>query len=397
MAFLFVLGFSTASPAYYFSNIRRNPLQLGLLLFFLWQMVSTLFSENQAAGWKELVQRLPLLLFPLAFSFISLSENNRQRLLLFYSFAAVVGSFIGFMYGLYLAIQLNDYGYIYNDNISSFINGKQAVYFGLYINIAVIFMLRQLQQGISVLEPFKKWMYVGIIWLLFVNFMLASKMAMISLGLILVGMMGSYLIKHKKYMEGLLLIVGILVAVVLLGKFFPKTLNRFNGLTETNYQFDNDQMENHFNAAFDAQKWHSTNVRMAVWRCGFEIWKAKPLLGTGLGDRKQVIKEKYEEKKFWFALKTEKNLHNQYLDVLVSMGPIGLLLFVGAFVLYPLFYFRRYRLSEGIYCILCIAFCLLTENMLDRYQGLILIGFIIPFMAMRRNEEALPQEESLAK
>ena len=197
-------------------------------------------------------------------------------------------------------------------------------------------------------------------------------------------------------MEVAILGLGLIIGSVVLIKLFPKTLNRFKGTTETEYQFDNQNMENHFNADFDKNKWNSSNTRAAIWTCAMEVWRTQPLFGTGVGDKKDDLKRKFEEKKFWFALHTNKNTHNQYLDVLMSLGLTGLLIFILCYFVYPLWIFIQQKQGFAIMVFLLLALCLITENMFGRYQGIVLIALILPLASKieaAKLEKAVEEEE----
>ena len=104
-------------------------------------------------------------------------------------------------------------------------------------------------------------------------------------------------------------------------------------------------------------------------------------MGVGLGDRNDALMMKYKENEFWYGLGSQKNTHNQYLDVLMSMGIIGLFLFLITFFIYPIKMFFKQRQVFAIVVYVLLAICFMTENMLDRYQGLIFISFVLPLSA----------------
>lgn len=356
----------------------------GIILFFLLQVISVVLSTNKIEGFKLLGSIAPFLLFAVSFCFLDFSQKIWKRLLYFLAVAITIASFIGFGYGLYQAITKHDSGYIYNDNIC-FILGKQAVYFAFYVSTAIIIFIFQLGQ-----QEKEGWsgtkIYSALVWLFAIIFLLASRTAMFSLLLILCIYLGYILIQKKKYMEMGLLFFSLVIGSVVLVKLFPKTLNRFKGTTETDYQFDNQNMENHFNADFDKNKWNSSNTRAAIWTCALEVWKQSPVLGTGFGDKNDELKKKYEEKKFWFAITTNKNTHNQYLDILMGMGIAGLIAFLITYFIYPLIVFFKQRKHIAVMIFLLLALCLITENMFARYQGIVLLAFLLPLASKIETE-----------
>ncbi len=376
MGAVLALSLSTISKENFIDSIRKSKVLIGIIFFFLLQIFSLLLSEDKKEGMALLLRRLPLFLLPASFIFINFKKETWNKISLFYALAATLASIVGFFYGAYGFFVSKDSGFLYNDNISMIL-GKQAVYFGLFVSSAIVIYLFQLNQDIEIAKKYRPCFFIAIIWLLFILFMLASRSAMLGLLLVFFCYVSYNIVRKKKYLEGILVMLCLIVGAVILSKLFPKTLNRFQGATATNFQFENQNAENHFNAAYDESKWNGTNTRIAIWKCAFEIWKANPLLGTGIGDRSGDLKKKYEEKKFWYAFNTNKNTHNQYLDILISMGIIGLLLFLLLFFIYPVCSFIKQKQTLAIILFLLLAICLFTENMFDRYQGIIFIPFML--------------------
>jgi O-antigen ligase len=377
MVLVFVLSLIFAFKNKITLSIKKNKALPGIVLFFFTQLLSVLLSTNKQEGFNQLSNVVPLFLFAISFCFIDFKQETWNRILYFFAVVTVIASIIGFTGGIYSTVTKHDTGYLYNDNICALL-GKQAVYFAFYVSAAIIIFIFQLNTNQHEKGKQKGWIYLAIIWLFFVIFMLASRAAMFSLLLILIVYMGSIILRRKKYMEGCILLLGLIIGSVVLIKLFPKTLNRFQGTTETNFQFDNKNVENHFNAAFDTTKWNSSNTRAAIWTCATEVWKAHPILGTGLGDKNDELRKKYEEKNFWYALTTNKNTHNQYLDILMSMGVIGLIIFLICYFIYPFWVFYKQRQIFPVMLFLLLALCLLTENMFGRYQGIVFLAFILP-------------------
>jgi O-antigen ligase len=377
MALIFLLSLTSAFKDGITHALSKNKAIPGIVLFFIMELLSVLLSTNKQEGFNQLSNVIPFFLFGSAFCFIDFKQETWNRILYFYAAVTVIASVIGFAGGAYYSVTKHDTGYLYNDNICELL-GKQAVYFAFYVSIAIIILIFQLNTRSRTKEKSPSWVYLAIVWLFFIIFMLASRAAMFSLVLILFVYLGSSIIKRKKYLEGFILLFSLVISAVVLIKLFPKTMNRFHGTTETAYQFDNKNAENHFNAAFDTTKWNSSNTRAAIWTCALEVWKTQPLLGTGIGDKNDELRKKYEEKNFWYALTTNKNTHNQYLDILMSMGIAGLIIFLICYFAYPFWIFYKRKQIFPVMIFLLLALCLITENMFGRYQGIVLLAFILP-------------------
>lgn len=386
MALILILSFFSPSDHTKWQRILKNKISVGIIIFYLYQVLSVALSANMKSGVAILMLRLPLLILPLAFCFIDFEKRTWNKIVLFFAIATTIASIIGFAFGVYLSIKENDSGNLYNDNISDFI-GKQAVYFALYVGVAIMVFVIQLKEQPPIIQRYRFWVYSAVVWLLFITFMLASRTAMIGLLFILIIYILKSSIERKKIMEAALLVFCILIGSVIISKIFPKILNKFKGTTEITFQFDNKNVENHFNAEYDETKWNGTNTRAAIWTCAIDVWKAQPVMGTGLGDRDDELMGKYKVNKFWYGLGSEKNTHNQYLDILMSMGVIGLFVFLITFFIYPFKMFFKQKQFFSITVYLLLAICFLTETMLARYQGLVFISFIMPLAAKMVNEK----------
>jgi O-antigen ligase len=189
-----------------------------------------------------------------------------------------------------------------------------------------------------------------------------------------------YVFKQKKYLEGATLIMGLLIGGFLVIKFFPKTINRFKELTYTKFDYRQTGPESHYNMAVDTGQWNGANTRLAVWQCGWELFRQHPFFGIPIGDKKEKLMEIYKKKDFQFAIHTQKNLHNNYLDILVSLGIIGLILFLVSWIILPIRLAWQYRDGLAVLIILTFAIAMITENYFDRSLGGMLFGFFIPFL-----------------
>lgn len=393
MALLFVLSLVSAFKTKLKSSLQNNKVLPGIVLFFFTQLLSALLSANKQEGFNQLSNVVPFFLFAISFYFIDFKQETWNKILHFYAVVTVIASIAGFAGGVYYTVTKHDTGYLYNDNICELL-GKQAVYFAFYVSAAIIIFIFQLNGNKNQNKIPITWIYLSITWLFFIIFMLASRAAMFSLLFILFIYLGNSILRRKKYMEGCILLLSLIIGSVVLIKLFPKTLNRFQGTTETSYQFDNKNVENHFNAAFDTAKWNSSNTRAAIWTCATEVWKAQPLLGTGIGDKNDELRKKYEEKNFWYALSTNKNTHSQYLDILMSMGIIGLVIFLICYFIYPFWIFYKQRQIFPVMIFLLLALCLITENMFGRYQGIVLLAFMLPLACKIETSIDIIQEPS---
>lgn len=86
----------------------------------------------------------------------------------------------------------------------------------------------------------------------------------------------------------------------------------------------------------DKSMYHgSFGERLAAWEIGLDIFKDKPLIGTGVGSEMDALKEKIDFlniKAFKIdAIYNIKHYHSNYVTYLVQLGIIGLILYLHIF------------------------------------------------------------------
>lgn len=134
--------------------------------------------------------------------------------------------------------------------------------------------------------------------------------------------------------------------------------------------FQNDRVNNIFLSFEDASfSWSDVDPRVRIWSCGWELFKEcpHPLFGYGCGAAKDLLHEFYLKSGFSLAANANWEMHNQFMEVLVENGILGLLFFVGMLML-PMFVKSPFRKFYLVWIpILC--FNLFFESMLSRSIG----------------------------
>jgi len=307
-----------------------------------------------------------------------LIEIKRNDFILFLKSAILmigVIPVVGFINQLGLYNQTGDSGYFYNDNLVSIVE-KQAVYYALFINVALVSLFSLWNLG-EIKKPTQKLTSI-LLFVVFVGaqYLLACRTAMLTtvfifLGFVLIILIGKVSKKHVA-----LLMSGILLFILTMTAVFPKVLKRFNSITNLEYKYDNPNPINHFNGEIKDENWNGLNTRLAIWNCAIEEIKKKPIFGDGLGDVQESLMKNYEEKNFILARERNHNTHNQYLDILMSNGILGFIIFFTFLV----FLFLK-AIKERNWLLLGIVFTFalacLTENILNRNQGIVFMGLFI--------------------
>ncbi|MDP4252683.1 MAG: O-antigen ligase family protein, partial [Bacteroidota bacterium] len=214
-----------------------------------------------------------------------------------------------------------------------------------------------------------------------IQFMLASRIAIIGLysGLLVIAL--AWMIKNRKLVRGLTLILALVGVFFLLVHWFPKTMDKFKEMTYTAYQFDARPIENRVDKRrVNPEQWNGMNIRLAVWKCAGELVDHNWVMGIPLGDKQDRLMDVYRAKHFDFALTTRRNMHSTYLDVLANLGVVGLILFLLGFLFLPAVACYKDNDALGGFILISFAIALSTETYIDKSVGCILLGFFISFV-----------------
>ena len=273
--------------------------------------------------------------------------------------------------------------FLYNDSFTEILK-QQSIYISLLVNLSIyIFADHILYKK----NRYRGWMIITVIFLFAISYLLASRNLMLVLYIFTIGFALHCIFNQKKYLQGATILFGLLLGIFVIFKVFPKTFNRYKELAYTQFDYKSMAKESHYNMEVTKDQWNGANFRMAAWRCGWELFLSSPIKGVDIGDKKDKLMEKYREKDFQFALQTQRNVHNNYLDILYSMGLVGLSLFLVGWVIFPFVYAKRYKDWLSVCIILTFAVAWITEIYFDRSLGGMLTGFFVPFVLSDKNKK----------
>lgn len=338
-------------------NFKNNKQILYVFLFlFLTYVFSLFYTDNISFGLRKVEKTLTLVLIPLF-----VLTHQKKDFNLKWIFASLGG-------GLYLAIivcwavvfysiytnatpwvQLQYFfKWIYSSwNLSRPLGGHPS-----YLGVLIVLFVAAVSAG-SMFKKFRR-NRVAII-LLFVPLLIflmqtGSRVSLICLGLI--GLI--YTIKNISS-KSVILFGTLLVILVGLSYQFDFMGRKFDKMTDFKGEFRFERLE----------RW--TNILEALSD------EKSFLLGVGPGDTRTVYEVAYIEGKHYKALNENYNAHNQYLELLVGAGVVGLFLFV--------FLFYKFALSTKLqdvsfhFFIIFIIFSY-SESILERSQGVFMFSFL---------------------
>ena len=355
-----------------------------MILFFVWHIVSGIVSHNHKEALVMLTLRLPLLVFPLSIGLLYIRAELKDRILLAFIIIITATCIVCMAYSIGQYRQFHDAGYLYNDSLTSVIK-VQSIYFALIVNLALFSYFYLLRKGSFAIE-YIGLAYLSIAFLLVFHFMLASRIAIISLYSVFLFFGILYIVRRKRYLEGISLIMSLIIGAILLFKLFPKTLNRFDELNYSSYNFNSHGRESHYNMNLTPEQWNGANIRLAVWKCAEQLAREYWLLGAQLGDKQDRLMDVYRSKEFDFAIQTKRNTHSNYIDVFITFGVVAFTIFIFGYVIIPIRKAVRTNDLLGGLIIGFLAISMITETYMDRSMGCLLLGFFLSFISAWRNK-----------
>lgn len=195
--------------------------------------------------------------------------------------------------------------------------GLNAIYLSNYCIACIIWLLyyafiykgpKPFQLGVSV--------SLGICAFLFLMMFLLSSKLSLALIIVFTIVMALYIGRKKKSLLKAALVLGVigLTSVILV-----KNLHYLNWrIAETRLKPYSGPEDNNNGLA----------LRIATWSSALELIGERPLLGYGLKGANEALVEKYIEKKFEAGIPEKYNSHNQFLEIALKSGVVGLLLFL---------------------------------------------------------------------
>jgi len=376
---IFVLSCVYNSPAEKWKILVLRKEVLLMILFYLLHIVSVFFSQDRQEALSMLVLRIPLLLLPLSLGLLYIPRALKDRILLAFCFVVTLVALICLVCALTKYLQTGDGVYLYNDSLTLPIR-MQSSYFALVVALAVFSSFYLLERG-CLARQYKLYAQLSIVFLLIFHFLLASRISIFILYTGLLILAGSYMVKMKRAGLGMLLVTGLLICVVVCVRSFPKTLNRFRELEYPAYNFTSEAAESHYNGHLTPDQWNGANIRLAIWKCGWQLGKAHWLTGVQLGDKQARLIEAYKANGFDFGVRNRRNMHSLYLDIFCCFGIIGLALFLAGYLVLPLRTAWRSTDWLGLAILSTFAIGMIVESYFDRSAGCLLAGFFFSFIA----------------
>ena len=346
--------------------ILKNPYSILWICYYVVLLLGLIYTSNTAEGWKDVLLKITLLLWPLAFSsWPAPILKYKDKLLQAFAWLTSLSGLIAVVIGLF-RWQASGTGI---KRIYSFItiwefipNHYMAMYASFSVFIFIMLYINKKQNGLKTV--------IGLILLLALIGITSVRIQLIAIPItafVFVFYHKTSKIIKRKLITGS---IGVVIAMAAIVLILPSTRNRLNE-TIDEIRSINGMVNN-----------KQTNHRVFLWKYGMDVIEDNFWIGTGTGSGDEALGQKLENctARFWDGHTTyllgskNYNYHNSYLQHFATHGIIGFLLFIT--IMFGPFIISRKSIGSIEAVFLTIAsISFFTESMLERQAGVLFFGF----------------------
>ncbi len=351
---------------------------------FIIYLISLIYTNNIKEGLLMITRTSPFLAFPLIFAFLSVGQitteifNKTTKIFTTAVFLKLLFTQLSLLSFFENKTQVSKWDYRKGFELITDVHGT---YFSLWIGFASLFLLSEILKELKSKNLFKAVAFGIIISYFF--YWQATLEARIPLIATLILSFVLIVIKTKKVIAvplfGLIIAAFYFVVISQAPNYFNKTKKIFEydfSLPKGNYNINYSSISNF-------------QIRNGIYLCSFEVIKKSWLFGYGVGDTQDQLRSCYEanlESNVYEVFTF--NSHNQYLQVCLSSGIFGLIIF-----LYSQLSLISYALRNSdtlfLFFLLLCFFCLLSENIFSRHDGVIFYTFIGSMMLFKNEQKII--------
>jgi O-antigen ligase len=354
------------------------------ILYYLWQVFSLLYTKDLKLGMLNLFSRLSLILFPFVLIFPGEIIKSKAKLLIrLFAFGTFLYLVFCFGYALYRSLNINeglltfnprppDYfwlSYFYGADLTI---SQHPAYTSMYVLLSVFICLEEWFDNTKKILNRLCWLTLGTL-LLISQYFISSRAGILS-SIVLLPIY--FIFKLRNFGKRKFAWIWILLIIIAL---IPVLLK-------------NQRVDYLFGELFNKQVGYERkkDPRFLIWKSSLNVAKKNLFLGVGIGDVKSELALEYDRIGEEQMAKERLNAHNQFLEVLLENGIIGLILFVSIFVCMIYIAISDKNILYGFFIMIVFIF-FLFETMLYRLAGVTffsMFSFLLLVPDMGKKEES---------
>lgn len=344
-------------------NGNSGKLFLLFVLLFFWQVAGVFLSESYGSGAERIIKRVSFLLFPLVLFYPGYKISDNMKIIM-RTFALGIAIYVVYCFGnalsnsitvlngvkvFYPHPPLYEYeNFFYGAYFSDLVH---PTYMSMFVIVSLLIALEDVLN--NALSGWKRvfWLFCSFLYII-VLYLLSSRAGLLS-GIIIIPLYLFFRLSKKlpRYIIYLSIIVLVFGSIVLL-----KTNSRIY------YSFEEIKKENIKSAL-------ENNVRFDIWKSAFGVIRHNFLFGVGTGDASSELKKEFLNRGYKDGYYDNMNSHNQFIEILLENGLIGLLIFLMIIGFIAYISITEQNLILGLFLLMMIVF-FMFETLLNRLAGI---------------------------
>lgn len=326
-----------------------------IVIVFIIYLISLFNTTNLERGFILLGRMSPLLIIPISLSV--LSQNIVSKFFHFFSKSFIISCTIYSILIFYYLFQLGSltglhtlgYGYSYITFEFSGLN-EHPIYISSYFGTALLLLLFKTFNS-------KKTTLV-LFFIIFSGLLILSRKGSV------LSFLFCFLLYYfmNNNIRTIIKIVPILLVFTAVFFMIPEIRNRFLEIIDS--------------SNFVSKNQTSTSIRFTIWTNTIDLIKNAPFFGYGVGDVQDVDNNNYIKKGLVEFSKNKYNAHNQYFQIGLVSGIMGLMIFLYSQLALFINVFKKKNFQFAM-VILFFFILFMTESYLERQNGIIFYSMIM--------------------
>ena len=355
----------------YFSNILnfKNPV-LYLIGFYLLYCIGMFYSTDLKEGFRDLIIKLPLILLPIAVCLLPkriITKKRLWRLFLAFALGLVVMQVYLLIMALSNAFSVEGFK-VYKILYVNLAQKYHPTYLSLFTSFAFLFSyLLPLKYIVKSTKKAFSLKLIFMLWLSLYNVLLSSRIGIIAMFLAFIVIIFNEIAIRKRFINTL--------AYLFVSLFFVFCSFAVNNI---NKRFEDEVTNTQIKKNKDKKLNNGVSQRSFIYKNAGELIAKNLVFGAGTGDVNNVVQEFYLEKGVNF--KTYLNPHNQFIQIAVAIGVVGLIFFILMLLLFSWSFWNKggliFLFSIGMLCVY-----MMTESIIERQQGVHFVAFYLMWLS----------------
>ncbi len=352
------------------TRFKQNRILQFLPAIYLLYVIGLIWTENFKYAGLDLQIKAGFLLLPLFIGTLDLSGKEFRKTTYFFIIGCALACLLLLANAFVSFVETGNHTAFFYISYSSIL--MHPTYISMYLTMAILFLLQRMYDTTK--EQHLKYYSAGILFFFVQLFQLSARTSLAVAVLTFLLAAFFYLRKREILPIKKWYFISILLFSTLSYFALQGFNNRFNQVSNAMTSTPAIQVQPEYN---------STTGRMEIWKESMEILQDNWLIGTGTGDVKDELMKTYEKHQFHYALDKKLNAHNQFLQVWLTLGIVGLMLLIWSLAL-PIY--RLKSQGQPLFALFAIVIILnsMTESILEVQKGVLFFVFFYSLLVVRK-------------